>query len=83
MASSVGLDGELAQSNQQLWVWLDGSIRDKGYEYARPKELSIPLSTEAKTRMSVRTAEDLRVAEDFVKNQRPLEAIDLLLGRAK
>jgi hypothetical protein len=80
IASSIGLDGELAQSDKQLWAWLDGFIRDKGYEYVRPKDLSICLSAEAKTRMGVRIADDLVDAENFLRTRRPLEARDLLNG---
>jgi predicted Ser/Thr protein kinase len=80
MASSVGLDGKLAEFDHRLWALLDGFMRDKGYEYVRPRELSICLSTEAKRRMGIGTADDLRAAENFLKKRRPLEAIDLLLG---
>ena len=46
----------------------------------RPKELSIRLSREAKKRMGLSVAEELRAAENFLKKNRPREARDLLIG---
>jgi predicted Ser/Thr protein kinase len=80
LASSIGLPGEIAQSDEHLWIWLDGFIGDNSYEYVRPKELSIPLSTGAKMRIGVRTKDDLLAVQSLLKNRRPLEAIDLLEG---
>jgi hypothetical protein len=78
--SSVKFEGDLAKSDEQLWCWLDRFMTDKGYEYVRPKDLSIPLSTEAKKRIGIKTSDDLRAAQNFIEERRPLDAIDLLVG---
>jgi predicted Ser/Thr protein kinase len=80
LASTIGHEGELAQSDELLWTWLDEFIKSNGYEYVRPKELSIPLSTQARMRMGIRTKDDLLSAQNLLKNRRSLEAIDLLEG---
>jgi predicted Ser/Thr protein kinase len=80
LASAIELEDELVQSDEQLWTRLDEFIKRKGYEYVRPKELSIPLSTQAKMRIGVRTKDDLLAAQNLLKNYQPLEAIDLLEG---
>jgi hypothetical protein len=55
-------------------------MRQHRYQYVRPNELSIPLSTGAKERIGITTAAELQAAENAANKQRYLEAIDLLEG---
>jgi predicted Ser/Thr protein kinase len=80
MAPTVGMDGQIAESDGQLWACLDQFMLVNRYTYDRPSELAISLSAAARKRMGITTEKDLQNARAFATRGQLLEAIDLAQG---
>ena len=80
LARDAGLNGDLAKSDQRLWDWLDQFMARNNYEYVRPNELSIQLSSAARKRIGINNVEDLEIAEKALEKGYLGKAMDLLLG---